>query len=121
MAGVLVLGVGMLVLFFVLVGILTGSDVRKRCKMAEERYGGDCVEALLALAGDEGALYEEKNSAIWALGQLGDKRALPILEKMYTGAVPDREPWKKMISQYELGKAIKLLRGGANIGAFVWR
>jgi hypothetical protein len=32
------------------------------------------------------------DSAIWALGQLGDDRALQMLEHFYTGDIPDRAP-----------------------------
>jgi hypothetical protein len=56
-----------------------------------------------------------RNSAIWALGQLGDGRALPALERYYMGIIPDREPFDEMISQYELNKALHLAKGGTNI------
>jgi len=60
----------------------------------------------------------KRNHAIWALGQLGDKRALPSLEKLYTGEPCDHS---KYVCQYELKKAIKLCRGGLNITAWTWR
>jgi HEAT repeat protein len=63
-----------------------------------------------------------KNEAIWALGQLGDRKALPLLESYETGeSLPERESWSEGISQYELRKAINLLRSGFNISAFFWR
>jgi hypothetical protein len=70
---------------------------------------------------DENRSFKARNSAIWALGQFGDSRALPVLEKYYTGNIPDREPLNGTISQYELKKAIKLAKGGTNISAFIWR
>ena len=89
--------------------------------LAQGRYKGDCVDALIAHLEDEDNPYGERNHAIWALGQLGDNKALSVLEKYYTGNIPDKEPWNETISQYELKKAINLTSGGFNITAFVWR
>jgi hypothetical protein len=55
------------------------------------------------------------------LGEFGGSRALPVLQKYYTGNIPDREPLDEMISQYELKKAIELASGGPNITAWLWR
>jgi hypothetical protein len=66
--------------------------------------------------------YREKNNAIWALGQLEDVRALTYLQKYYVGY--DGKTKTKLdetLSQYELYKAIKLLDGGFNATAFLWR
>jgi hypothetical protein len=61
---------------------------------------------------------KEKNSAVWALGQLGDQRALGLLEELLTGQNCDHE---SRLCQKELGKAVKLCQGEVNIGALVWR
>ena len=79
------------------------------------------VEALIGVLEDESNPYGMRNSAIWALGQLGDRRALPVLENLYTGDIPEREPWDGTLSQHELSKAIKLARGGFNATAIFWR
>jgi len=55
------------------------------------------------------------------LGQLGDSRALPVLQGYYTGNIPSKESLDKTISQYELEKAIKLTSGGFNVTAIFWR
>lgn len=118
-----IVGVGILFFFFVFLITCTqiGYDVKKRCELAESRYGGECIDALMNQVADESSQYG-KNDAIWALGQLGDKKALPFLEKYNTGEkFPDHEPWNEGISQYELRKAIKLIESGFNISAFVWR
>ncbi|HQM15819.1 MAG TPA: hypothetical protein PLM16_01280 [Candidatus Woesebacteria bacterium] len=52
---------------------------------------------------------------------MGDKRAKSVLDKYYTGVIPDREPLDDTISQFELEKAIKLFNGGTNITAWIWR
>jgi len=118
----MIVGVGVVVLIFLITCTWIGVDVRERCKVGQAKYGGDCVEALVETLNDEeGSTMRERNYAIWALGQLGDKRALPVLEKYYTGVIPPREPYDEGISQYELKKAIALVDGGWNATAWVWR
>ena len=60
---------------------------------AGQRYGGDKVSALIALARDNQAPYRLRNEACWALGQLGDPRALPVLRKLDTDEI-QAKPWK---------------------------
>ena len=119
-----VIGIGVmffLLTFFVSAKII-GDEVENRCKIAQQEYEGDCVEALMKFIEDETNNYREKNNAIWALGQLGDKRALLFLQKYYTGYDSNnRIKQNEAISQYELYKAIKLLSGGFNATAFIWR
>jgi hypothetical protein len=115
------IGVSVFLLFFIIGTTWIGYEVKSQCQEAQRAYSGDCVEALISLLEDENRSFRERNSAIWALGQLGDNRALPVLEKYYTGNIPDREPLDGTISQYELKKAINLASGGLNLGAFVWR
>ncbi len=105
----------MAVITLVISSIQIGNHVQDQCAYAVSLYGSDCVTALGSLVQDANRTYGERNNAIWALGQLGDARGLPILEKYYTGVILDKEPWNGVLSQYELGKAIKLLRGGFNL------
>ncbi len=65
---------------------------------AESKYKGDCVEALTQLVKDQENTFRERNRAIWALGQLGDKRALSVLEELYTGNIWERESYDDCIS-----------------------
>lgn len=110
---------------FLLVFIYTshqiGTSVLKYCRLAQAQYPGDCVEALSQQLNDPANSFADRNSAVWALGQLGDSRALPVLESHYTGQIPSREPWNGTLSQYELKKALKLARGSFNATAFFWR
>lgn len=114
-------GMGAFVLFFLVTTTLIGQSVYSKCEFATGHYGGDCVEALIHIVQDVDMPYSTRNNGIWALGQLGDNRALPILQEMYTGNIPEREPYDDGISQYELKKAIKLLEGGFNASAIIWR
>ena len=115
------MGMGMMMLVFLIISTMIGADVRERCRTASVKYEGDCVEVLMATAANEEESFRTRNYGIWALGQLGDARALPLLQSMYTGIIPEREPYDGGISQYELKKAIALAEGGYNVGAWVWR
>jgi len=115
------IGLSVFLLIFVITCTWIGFDVKNQCQTAKRAYGGDCVTALGTLLSDENRSFRERNSAIWALGQLGDSRAYPMLKRMYTGNIPDREPLDRMISQYELKKAVALTNGGFNMTAVFWR
>lgn len=108
-------------LFFFITCSWIGYEVKRQCQTATNQYSGECVESLIKLLNDDHQGFRARNDAIWALGQLGDERALSTLENYYTGDIPDREPLNEVISQYELKKAVNLTSGGINIGAFIWR
>lgn len=122
-----------IIIYIFIVGIITvsgmffigslviGNSVKDVCQISQTKYEGDCVGSLVVSVDDENNSFRERNRAIWALGQLGDKRALIVLESNYTGVEKNREPLNENLSQYELEKAIKLTKGGNNITAFVWR
>lgn len=112
---------GLLFMLFVISFVWIGFDVKNQCLQAKREYGGKCSQALSKLLDDENKLYRQRNSAIWVLGQMGDEKALPVLQKYYTGQIPDREPLDSTISQYELEKAIKLVQGGTNITGIFWK
>jgi hypothetical protein len=111
-------GVVLLAIVYLGISLVIGRGVRSISETALREFPGDKVSALMALVESEQASFRERNRAIWALGQLGDARALPMLEKRYTGKESDE---REELSQYELKKAIVLCRGATNISAFVWR
>lgn len=116
------IGVSIFVLFFFICNVWIGYEAKRLCQEAKWEYQKtNCVEALISELDDRNQGYRTRNHAIWALGQFGDRRALPILEKYWTGQIPDREPLDKVISQYELKKAINLANGGFNITFLFWR
>lgn len=118
-----ILGLGMIIFLFTFLLVVNqiSASVKNTCEFAQKKYGEDCVDSLILSLDDEKNSYKERNHAIWALGQLGDSRALPTLKKYYTGSIPNREPLDDGISQHELKKAINLLDGGVNLGAWAWR
>ena len=86
--------------------------VRHAVRSAQFTYGGDPVSALIAQLEDETASYEDRNNAIWALGQIGDKRALPVLYRLRTGEKQKiTYDSTAYIVQYSVKKAIKQING----------
>ena len=53
--------------------------------MAISMYPGDNIQALINLVKSHAGCDEEKSRALWALGQLGAKEALPYLLENYDG------------------------------------
>jgi hypothetical protein len=116
------IGISILLLLLFITNVWIGHEAKRLCQEAQWEYNKiDCVEALIATLDDEHQGYRTRNHAIWALGEFGDSRALPILQKYYTGNIPDRESLDRTISQYELKKAVNLTNGGLNITAWAWR
>lgn len=115
-AGCLFILVGLMV--FVVVSISFGRSVRSISEVARQRYGGDSVKALILRLEDSNNSFQERNRAVWALGQLGDHRALPALRMHCTGQPCDHT---RGLCQRELAKAIGLIDGGINVCAWVWR
>lgn len=97
---------------------LIGSGVHAASEAARLEQPGDRVPALMAYIESPTHTLRERNRAVWALGQLGDARALPLLEKHFTGSECDHG---RVLCQHELSKAIRLCRGATNLSAFIWR
>ena len=113
------LGAVVSVLFLAIVSAWIGFTVADSCQRARDQYELEsCDSALVAVLNDTNQPYRVRNDAIWALGQYGDAKVLPELEKYYTGDIPEREPYNDGLSQYELQKAIDLLNGKFNITVF---
>ncbi len=87
--------------------LLIGSGVRRCSQTAQTYFPGNRVEALIAMVECESCNLQDRNDAVWALGQLDDRRALPVLEKHYVGANDDRPD---NLSQNRLRIALRHLR-----------
>jgi hypothetical protein len=83
------------------------------------QFKGDRVEALIALVNCEECNLNDRNLAVWALGQLTDKRALPTLYKYRRPGIPCNH--MTSICQYEIAKAIKWTEGNSYMFPQVWR
>ena len=97
---------------------LIATGVHAASEAALRDHPGDRVLALIAYIDSPNHTFQERNRAVWALGRLRDARALPVLEKHFTGETCDHE---RRLCQYELRKALKLCRGDTNIFGGIWR
>lgn len=97
-------------------------DVKEVCSEAKSRHPGDRVEALITLIESDDASFREKNRAIWALGQLGDRRALPLLRNLDTGEIQEK-PYDPNLSivQYSVEKAIRLIEDDFSLTRWMYR
>jgi hypothetical protein len=84
------------------------GNAREVAVRATEVFPGDEIEALVALVQSEDRSLADRNRAVWALGQLGDERALPMLKRFYTARACDHS---KFLCQKELRKAIDRCNG----------
>jgi HEAT repeat protein len=77
---------------------------------------------LIALIESENASYREKNRAIWALGQIGDRRALPLLQRLDTDEIQEK-PYNpdQYIVQYSVEKAIRQINGSFSLTRWMYR
>jgi hypothetical protein len=72
-------------------------------RTAMRHFPGDRTEALIKLVACEKCSIEDRNHAVWTLGQLREKRALPVLASYKTHRRCDHT---REICQYELDKAM---------------
>ena len=99
-------------------------ELKKICETATQKYPGDKVEALMMSVetkkyGLDVHLYKVNNEFIWAMGQLGDKSALPFLKSLSTGKPCDHET---NLCQEEIQEAIQKLESNKfNLPKFLWR
>ena len=107
----------LLVTAFVCLCLSMKSGIRRISALAMQEYSGDRVEALMAYVSSQDHTLRERNRAIWALGLIGDKRALPLLEKSWTGRPCDHNT---TLCQGEVGKAIKKCKGSTAKWSRFW-
>ena len=83
------------------------AGVSDAARSAMTKYRGDRVQALSLLVNCESCSLAERNRAVWALGQLRDARAIPILMKYYTRQKCDHA---SDLCQHELRKAVEAIQ-----------
>ncbi len=117
-------GYGILICFtFLLVAFLCicfsiRSSVKEISAQAVRQYPGDRIDALMTYVESKNHSLRQRNRSVWALGQIGDKRALTVLERFYTAQPCDHG---SSLCQHELRKAIKLCKGSLNATAWLPR
>lgn len=61
-----------------------GHDIKGRISIAQQRYSGTAEDALIAyLVDTTNSPHDRGDVAIWTLGQIHSKKALPILKGLY--------------------------------------
>ena len=109
---------GTLLAIYAGVNVAIGSGIHDISHVAMDRFEGDRIDALIALADCADCRVEDRNRAVWALGQFRDKRALPVLQKYYDGTPCSHAC---SICQRELEKAIRWTEGNAFMLPQIWR
>ena len=109
---------GILLLVYLGASLLIAQGINSTSRRALGQFDGDRIEALIALVDCQKCTLEDRNHAVWALGQLRDKRALPVLYKYRTGQPCDH---LHQICQYEIGKAIRWTEGNSYMLPQIWR
>ena len=115
---ILAIVAGILIVAYLGVSIMIAWGINKESRSAMARFAGDRIEALMALVDCQNCRLEDRNHAVWALGQLRDKRALPVLYKYRTGKSCNHS-WQ--ICQYEISKAIRWTEGNSYMLPQIWR
>ena len=110
--------IGALLAIYVAANIAIGSGLRDISRASMNRFEGDRIEALIALADCKTCRLEDRNHAVWALGQFRDRRALPVLHAYYDGG-PCSHGYR--ICQHELEKAIRWTEGKSFMLPQIWR
>ena len=111
-------GMVFLLLAYGSVCLVIGAGVSDVVHAARRGFPGNSTDVLISVAGSADFPLKLRNRAIWALGQLGDFRALAPLESLKTGKPCDHAA---AVCQYELRKAIRQCRGGVNITRWAWK
>ena len=115
-----VLGIvaGILVVLYLGASLMIGLGINRTSRSAMAQFDGDRIEALTALVDCQDCRLDDRDMAVWALGQLRDKRALPILYEYRTGKSCDHS---RQICQYEISKAIRWTEGNSYMLPQIWR
>lgn len=107
------LRIGMVLAVLAVLGIMAVQGLifystRSVAALAQDEFGGDSVTALMRAVECRTCSLSQRNKAVWALGEIADSRALPVLRAYYKGG---RCSHDIALCQYELRKAIRKTEG----------
>ena len=114
----LAVAIGLVVIAYGGICFAIGSGVEEAVRKARLSFPGDPAEALISEAMSEDIPLKDRNRAIWAVGQLGDVRALAPLGSLLTGKPCEHASG---VCQHEVRKALRLCSGRANLTRWTWR
>ena len=123
----------LLILILLIIGLFIGAivvvgtyssiykEVRINCQKAQKEFQRNCNNSLILLIQSENFSFREKNSAIWTLGQLADKKSLLFLSQLAKN-IPAQErcSYDSQICGYEVEKAVKWCEKG-NLTSFMYK
>jgi hypothetical protein len=117
----LLTGAGMLALMvIVLAGIIISirSGLQRFSDDAVRQFPGDRAAALIRLVDCDTCSLEDRNHAVWALGQMVEARSIAVLKKHFDGQRCDHTT---RLCQYELRKAIRMIETRLERSGPAWR
>ena len=101
---------GLLILGYIAIYILIDIDVKKNIKTAKARYAGKAEDALISYLLDTTNTTQNRTRiAIYTLGQIQSKKAIPILENLYRNDPEGKTCYRKhgsVLCQHEIYKAL---------------
>ena len=115
MAGACLAVVAVLGLAVIIVSIRAG--LQRFSDQAVARFPGDRNTALIRVVECTTCLMEDRNHAVWALGQTVVAPALPVLKKHYDGNTCTHE---SRLCQKELRKAIHMIETRVERAGGLW-
>ena len=87
--------------------------IKERIGIAQEKYQGNAEDALIAYLSDTTNSPQDRSDvAIWTLGQIQSRKALPILKEMYNSDPEGKTCHGRhdsVLCQYEIYKAIRAI------------
>lgn len=106
----------MVLLFFIGSLVFIQHDVKQICAEAKQAYQLDCVDSLVSYASSEEHSYRKRNKAIWALGQIADRDAVPFLMSLSRQVEKKkRYDLNEELSAYEINKALRWCTQGSSV------
>ena len=105
-----------IVVSMVTLNLWIGHGVKKNIRHAQMHYPGTAEEALISFLQDErNTTGDRTHKAIWTLGQIRSKNALPVLRTLYLGDTEGTTCYGKhdsVLCQYEIHKALSSIEKG---------
>ncbi len=113
-------GALVILLALVLAGIIVSirSGLQRFSDEAITRFPGDRAGALMQVVDCDSCSLQDRNHAVWALGQMVEERAISMLRKHFNGQPCSHTT---RLCQYELRKAIRMIETRQERAGPVWR
>ncbi|MGE5406266.1 MAG: HEAT repeat domain-containing protein [Methanosarcina sp.] len=93
--------------------IMIGDGIKERIKIAKTEHPGKAEDALLAYLSDSTKTFNERSDvAVWTLGQIKSRKALPVLKSLYKNNPNYQCNHRTELCQYGIYKAIISIERG---------